>query len=54
MNRNWADSPQERIENKLQEAEANKQKAVTNRVRELQRELNEGKRDSREMQGLKR
>ena len=33
--RSWGEAPQDRIENKLKEAEANKQKAVNTRVKEL-------------------
>ena len=38
-NRNWGEGTGDRIENKLREAEGNKQKAVNSRIKELQREL---------------
>ena len=51
--RSWGEAPQDRLENKMRETSANKQKAINARVRELERELAEDRPESRDMQNLR-
>ena len=51
--RRWEEGPSNRIDNRLKEAEANKQKAVNGRIRELEKELGEDRRPSKDMSDLR-
>lgn len=53
QNRNWNDGPAERIEQKLREAQAGREKAVEARVHVLEAELGKSRGPSAEMQSLR-
>ena len=51
--RNYGEAPSDRIDNKLKDTQATKQKAVNGRIRQLERELGEDRQKSKDMTNLR-